>query len=172
MAARTTRRRGRAAKIPRVPRLRNVMDIRGRLRDGTLIHFTDRQWEQAIETVPRGRVLPKYGVSLHCYPIPGGVVAEPQCFQGPCEICRAQVRPGRRPREIMLVNCECTPNTRDPGCPQGDDIPVPRPPLCELALKRKGRVLYFDCVSHGCRGTCSQQLVRRGFHWVLTCRCA
>lgn len=50
----------------------NILDIKGRLRAKTLIHSSASQWQEITEGLPQTRAIPKYGVDLAGYPIPGG----------------------------------------------------------------------------------------------------
>jgi hypothetical protein len=60
---------------PRVPPIRNIVEIKGALREGTLVHFTAEQWKELLSGIEVGRAKPKYGTGLEAYPIPDGGVA-------------------------------------------------------------------------------------------------
>lgn len=154
-------------KTVKPPRLRNIQNIKGPLREGTLIHFSKKQWEKIIKGVPMGKAVPKYGVALECYPIPGGdVVGQPNCIQNPCEICRARVA-GISPDGVLTFECLCK---QDPNCPT-EPVPPIITPQCSLAIDaRRLRPIY--CRNNGCRRTCRLTFVRQGTHWILTCHCA
>jgi hypothetical protein len=94
----------------KVPLIRNVLEIKAPVKDGTLLHFTAAQWKQATARIPVGKRLPKQGLFLEAYPIPGeDVIVQPNCVQGPCEICRVRMTPG--PRGPIIFDCQCR---RDP----------------------------------------------------------
>ena len=160
-----TRRSAPSTTAPSVPRLRNVADVKGPLRCGTLMHFSAEQWQQAIKGIPSGRAVPKYGIGLECYPIPGGaVIAEPICIQNPCEICRARIT-GFGPQGAMAFECVCRP---DPDCPRQP----PPSPLCAIAVRRVRGTLQLVCESRGCQRTCQMVVVRQNGRFLITCRCA
>jgi hypothetical protein len=161
-----------AARRPKitVPAIRNVMEIKGPVKEGTLLHFTAAQWKQAIARIPVGRRLPKHGLFLEAYPIPGeDVIVEPHCAPGPCEICRVRMIPGRD--GPILMECQCL---RDPRCPE--DPPSPPQPsahLCRLVIRRVGTSIRLVCESQGCtspRG-CRLTVVRMGIRFIITCAC-
>jgi hypothetical protein len=147
------------------------MDVKGPLRKGTLLHFTAQQWKQAIARIPEGKQLPKQGLRLEAYPIPGeDVLVEPICVSGPCEICRARTRPG--PEGPISFDCACR---RDPRCPE-DRLPPPgqSASACSLVIHRTGGFIRIGCQDQGCTSArgCRLQFVRSGFRYVLTCVCA
>ena len=163
-----TRRSTASRAVPPVPRLRNLADIKGPLRSGTLIHFSARQWEQATDKIPSGKAVPKYGVGLECYPIPGGdVVAQPICIQNPCEICRARVI-GFGQEGVTSFECICQP---DPRCPE-DPPPPPPSPLCAIVVRRVRGMLQLSCDSRGCQRRCRLAIVRQDGRFLIVCRCA
>jgi hypothetical protein len=151
--------------------IRNVMEIRGPWKEGTLLHFTAAQWKQAVSRIPAGNRLPKYGMFLEAYPVPGeDMIVQPVCVQGPCEICRVRMAPG--PRGPIFFDCQCR---RDPACPPEDPPGTPPPPtnLCRLVIRRTGFTIGFACESQGCtspRG-CRLTVVRSGFRFIITCAC-
>jgi len=151
-----------------VTRLRNIADVKGPLRRGTLLHFSAEQWQQAIKGLPAGRAVPKYGVGLEGYPIPGGdVIAQPICIQNPCEICRARVT-GFGPDGAMAFECVCRP---DPDCPRQPPPPPPSP-LCALAVRSVRGTLQLVCESRGCQRRCQMAVVRQNGRYLIVCRCA
>lgn len=152
---------------PRVPAIRNIVDIKGPVRAGTLVHFSAEQWKELMSGIELGRAKPKYGAGLEAYPIPGGgVVAQPLCIEGPCEKCRARVV-GFGPQGEAVFECQCVRDDRDPTC---RDRPTPTPsPLCRLVVR--GRPLRLECDSTGCSGTCRVSAVRDGARWVISCAC-
>lgn len=153
---------------PQAPRLRNIEDVKGPLRSGTLLHFSARQWQQATEGIPASKARPKYGLCLECYPIPGGdVIVQPTCIQNPCEICRARIT-GFTPGGGMTFECLCR---RDPRCPE-DPPPPPPSPLCALAVRRVRGQLQLVCESRGCRGRCRLEAIRQNGRILIVCRCA
>lgn len=94
----------------KAPRVRNIQDLKGPVRPGTLIHFNAQQWRRLTKGMARGKAVPKYGVCLEGYPIPdGGVLAQPLCIEDPCEICRIRTR-GITADGEMIFDCQCRPD--------------------------------------------------------------
>ena len=157
-----------ASKRGLVPNIQNITDIGSTLDAGTLLHFTAKQWEQMTADIPIGKGVPKFGVALEYYPIPGGdVVAQPICVQNPCEICR--VRPTSfGPDGFIGFECLCKP---DPNCPQ-DPPPPPPSPLCRIGIQQVRGMFRLACISQGCARTCRLSAVRDGNRYVIVCRCS
>lgn len=156
----------RSVRRIRPPRIRNITAIRGPIRSRTLIHFSKEQWEQAIAEIPRGKAIPKHGICLECYPIPGGdVVAQPNCIQNPCEICRVRTRFSRTGE--MTFDCLCRP---DPRCPS-DPVPPIQSNLCALGIERRP-VIRIVCRSQGCNRTCRLTSARQNGRILILCRCS
>jgi hypothetical protein len=170
-AKRLTATKRAVASRPRVtvPTIRNVMEIKAPVKEGTLLHFTAAQWKQAISRIPVGRRLPKQGMFLEAYPIPDGdVLAQPDCVPGPCEICRVRMVPGRD--GLIAMDCQCR---RDPNCPPEPSSPPPSVNRCRLAIGRIGGSIRIFCENQGCtspRG-CRLTAVRTGGRYIITCAC-
>lgn len=158
-------------KKPRVPRLKNILDIKGPLRPGTLIHFSDEQWEQMTSKLTPGKGVPKFGAGLVCYPVPGGYVGDWTCIQGPCEICKPIIRipRSRFPVPPLVIGCHCIHDHRDPLCnlPPGSS---PQTPRCEVEIQRSGSI-NIGCRNNRCTGRCVARFVRDGHRWVFACQC-
>ena len=155
-----------------VPRVRNLMDIKGRIGPNTLIHLSEGQWERALEGVEETKRVPKRGMCFDAYPVPGGFLGRPNCIAQPCEICRPITIIG--PRGELIFDCRCQ---RDPNCPDlGNGGGLPPTGGCRLAFVRGGvRGPRLACVAAGCGGACRLVVVRRttvtGPRFVITCTC-
>ena len=152
----------------KVPSIRNIANVKGRLRPKTLLHFSAKQWKTLISKIPKGKGMPKYGICLECYPIPDGdVLVQPVCIEGPCEICR--IRIARFGPDLMpIYDCRCQPDRE--RCP--DDPPPPPPtPLCRLTFRRRRGVIQLTCDSQGCRGRCRLTSIRENGRIMIVCQC-
>jgi hypothetical protein len=154
--------------MEKLPRMVNILDIKGRLPAQTLIHFSASQWQAITEGLPQTRARPKYGVGLEGYPIPGGdTLAQPMCIQNPCEICRIRVS-GFTPEGMLTFDCQCRPDREH--CPQ-DPPPPPPSPLCALTIQRTGRGLQLTCRSQGCSRNCHLAVARDQGRFLIFCQC-
>jgi hypothetical protein len=152
------------------PLIKNILDVGKTLRPGTLIHFSDEQWKQMTGKLREGKAVPKFGIGIECYPMPGGgFLGRPICIQYPCEVCRPVVM-GREPDGSVIFECFCQ---RDPKCPEDPPTPIPPPPgTCALQIRRIGGRLQLACVRQTCTGTCRLQIVRQRVGYLLTCMCS
>jgi hypothetical protein len=167
---RASRKKVRTLKPPHV---RNVKEVKGPIRDGTLLHMTEKQWGQAKKGLRQLKTLPKSGTCLDVYPIPDGdVIVQPNCIQQPCEICRVRTIPTRVPGGGIgfIADCQCKP---DPRC--DFDPPPPLGPACSLEIRTSG-VIGISCQNNHCARNCRLGFVRVqqpfGTMFRIVCTCS
>lgn len=155
----------------KVPPIRNIANIKGRIRRDTLLHFSAKQWKAMIAKIPKGKRMPKYGICLEGYPIPGGdVLVRPVCIEGPCEICRVLVS-GLGEGGMPIYECQCIPDRE--RC--FEEIPPQSPTsVCALAFRRTGGLIHLRCESRGCRGRCrlTSTRDRESGRIMIACQCS
>ena len=153
---------------PKAPRLRNISEVKGPLHQGTLIHFSAKQWKQMTARIPVEKGMPTPGLGLDCYPIPGGdVIVQPTCIANPCETCKIKVS-GVYPDGRIGFDCQCQ---RDPDCIDNRNPPPPPPPNCALDILTTGGRIRIRCRSQGCSGRCRLRATQQDGRFVIACLC-
>jgi len=144
---------------PQTPVIRNVSDIKGRVKGLEFVHFTDAQWAKATKDVPAGTSLPKHGLVIETHKSQhGGVLLMARCSGGPGQICVTQLvfKDGR-----YQYQCSCTP--------VGGTSPPPS--TCNVAIIRTP-FPHLGCQQGNCGGTCRLEIVTSGVRIFIVCRCA
>ena len=173
-------------KIPSVPQVMNIAEMKATPKKFTLIHFTADQWKTVTKGAKEGRALKKGHPYIEYTPLPdGGGIVQADCGSpSPDEECmvrpvidRPEPRPGPRPGpgpgpELDFIpegapvrwECRCRP-IRDPN------PPVVVRPACELIVERRPR-LRIRCSNNSCNRNCALRFVRVGRRIQLTCECS
>ncbi len=172
-------------QAPVTPRIRNVMELRGRTQRSTLLHCTAKQWQAATKGMTAIKAAPKTAAALEAVPLPGRPgerIIGPRCPPGCEPVMRYRragtARKGRfssvgytpHPDDIIIPECICPPD--EPDLPGGGQ-PGTQRSGCRFVLRfrawprragtppRVPAMPIFTCETTTCQGECRLESRRR-----------